>query len=181
MGLKILCQRLPDGHAMKNVIQSKMLSAKAGIIGETTIEKVFETYQFPFPCRVLHDISLNSNGKFQIDTLLLSPYFAVIFECKNIVGELKFESDPACLRRTLENGKEDTFESPEVQMDRNMYLLREWLTKREIDIPITGVIVCSSFKSIIVDPPDHTSVIYGSSIPVYLRKLQRQKKYLTDV
>ncbi|WP_313893498.1 hypothetical protein [Psychrobacillus sp.] len=62
-----------------------------------------------------------------------------------------------------------------------MYLLREWLKKREIDIPITGVNVFSSFKSIIVNPPDHTSVIYASTIPVYLRKLQRQKKYLKDV
>ncbi|WP_313893497.1 nuclease-related domain-containing protein [Psychrobacillus sp.] len=107
VGLQMLCRRLPDRHVIKNVIQSKMLSAKAGIIGETTIEKVFETYQFSFPCRVLHDISLNSNGKFQIDTLLFSPHFAVIFEFKNIVGEFKFEGDPACLRRTLENGQED--------------------------------------------------------------------------
>lgn len=48
IGLQMLYRRLPDGHAMKNVMHSKMLSAKAGIIGESALEKIFESYQFPF-------------------------------------------------------------------------------------------------------------------------------------
>lgn len=84
------------------------------------------------------------------------------------------------LRRTLENGQEDTFESPAIQVERNLYLLREWLNKRGIDIPIESVIVFSSFKSIVVKPPGHISVLYATSIPVYLRKLERKKKYLSD-
>lgn len=179
MGLQMLYKRLPNRHAMKNVIYSKMLSAKAGIIGETTVENIFDKYNFPFNYCVLHDVCLTSNAKFQIDTLFLTQYYAVILECKNIVGELCFENEPSCLKRRSENGKQDMFESPEMQVDRNIYLLREWLNKAGIEIPIVGIIVLSSLKSIVVKPPNHTSVIYATNIPVYLRKLQRQIKYLS--
>ncbi|MFF2754716.1 nuclease-related domain-containing protein [Psychrobacillus sp. NPDC058041] len=179
VGLHMLYHRLPNEHSMKTVINSKMLSTKAGIIGETVVEAIFEKYQFPFNYRVLHDVSLISNGKFQLDTLFISPYCAVILECKNIVGELSFENDPPCLTRKLQNSQEDTFESPEVQVDRNMYLLQEWLKERGIRIPVRGVIVFSSTKSKIVKPPNHTEVIYASSIPVLLRNLKTHKDYLS--
>ncbi|MEK4487419.1 nuclease-related domain-containing protein [Psychrobacillus sp. FSL H8-0484] len=179
IGLEMLYQRLPDEHPMKKVINSKILSAKAGIIGEKIVEEVFNKYNFPFNYCVLHDLNLSSNGKFQIDTLFICPYYAVVLECKNIVGELSFEKDPPYLKRELENGQKDGFESPEVQLDRNIYLLSEWLSVRGIDIPVMGVVVFSSTKSRIVKPPDHTATIYARSIPVYLRGLPREKEYLT--
>ena len=180
MGLQMLYRRLPSEHAMKAVIHSKMKSAKAGIMGETKVAEVFDRYSFPFNCRILHDVSLSSNGKFQMDTVFISPYYIVILECKNIVGELCFETIPPCLTRTLENGKKEIFESPEVQVYRNMYLFKEWLHGRGIELPVKGVIVLSNMKSKVVKPPNHTDVIYASSIPVYLRNLPRDKKYLSS-
>ncbi|MEI4770146.1 nuclease-related domain-containing protein [Psychrobacillus sp. FJAT-51614] len=179
MGLKMLYHRLPKEHAMKSLINSRMFSAKAGIIGETIVEEIFDKYQFPFECRILHDVSLTSNGKFQMDTVFITPYGIVILECKNIIGELSFQNDPACLFRRLENGQEDTFESPEEQVNRNIYLLREWLKDRGISLPVSGVIVFSTTKSKIVKPPDHVHVIYATSIPVYLRSLRTQKEYMS--
>lgn len=179
MGLELLYNRLPEEHAMKTVINTNLLSAKAGNIGERIVEDIFGKYQFPFNYRVLHDVSLISNGKFQLDTLFISPYYVVIFESKNIVGELSFETEPYCLIRKLENGKKDIYESPEVQVDRNKYLLGEWLIERGIDIPVMGVIVLSNRNSKVVKPPMQTPLIYATSIPVYLRNLQRQKEFLT--
>ena len=179
MGLQMLYRRLPSEHEMKQVIYSKMLSAKAGIIGEKKVEEVFERYPFPFDYRVLHDVSLSSNGNFQMDTVFISPYSVVILECKNIVGELHFETEPLCLTRNSESGRKDTFESPEVQVDRNTFLMKEWLQTRGIDVPVKGVIVFSSTKSRVVKSPDHTDVIYATSIPVYLRTLEREKAYLS--
>ncbi|MFJ8065363.1 nuclease-related domain-containing protein [Psychrobacillus sp. NPDC096426] len=180
LGLHMLYQRLPNDHTMKIIINSKLMSARAGIIGEATVEEVFRKHDFPFNYNILHDVNLTSNGKFQIDTLFICQYFIVILECKNIIGNLRFENDPPCLKRELDTGKKNTFESPEVQVDRNTFLLREWLNKHGLDIPIIGVIVFSSTKSIIMKAPDHTAVIYASSVPVYLRRLQRQKEYLSE-
>lgn len=181
LGLQMLYERLPNNHEMKSVINSKLRAAKAGIIGEATVEDVFEKHDFPFNYNILHDVNLTSNGKFQIDTLFICQYFVVILESKNIVGKLFFENDPPCLKRELDSGNQDPFPfgSPEIQVDRNIYLLREWLNKRGINIPIVGVIIFSSTKSIVMKAPNHTSVIYASNIPVYIRKLQRQKEYLT--
>ncbi|GGA47285.1 hypothetical protein [Psychrobacillus lasiicapitis] len=53
------------------------------------------------------------------------------------------------------------------------------MSKRGVCIPIVGVISFSSTKSIVLKAPNHTAVIYASNIPVYIRKLQRQKEYLT--
>ncbi|MDI2587000.1 nuclease-related domain-containing protein [Psychrobacillus sp. NEAU-3TGS] len=181
LGMQMLYERLPNDHAMKNIINSKIKAAEAGIIGEATVEDVFKKHDFPFNYNILHDVNLTSNGKFQIDTLFICQYFIVILECKNIVGKLYFESNPPCLKRELDSGKEDPFpfRSPEMQVDRSTYLLREWLNKRGINIPIVGVIIFSSTKSIVKKAPNHTAVIYASNIPVYIRKLQRQKEYLT--
>lgn len=179
MGLAFLYDRLPKDHEKKTVIYSKMVSASVGISGEKKVERIFDKYNFPFKYSVLHDVNLSSNGKFQIDTLFLCQYFILILECKNIVGELSFEKNPLCLNRKLDNRKMDTFESPEVQVDRNKFLLKEWLSKRGIKIPVTGVIVLSNMKSKVVKPPNYTDVIYASTIPVYLRNMNREKEYLS--
>lgn len=94
VGLQMLYHRLPKEHTKKSLISSKMLAAKAGIVGESIVEELFEKYQYPFNYRVLHDVSLNSNGKFQMDTIFITSSCIVILECKNIVGELSFHNDP---------------------------------------------------------------------------------------
>ena len=180
IGLERLYQRLPENHHMKIHIHSKMLAAKAGIKGEEIVERIFEKYQFPFNNRVLHDVSLSSNGLFQIDTLFISKSQVVIIECKNIVGELSFESNPPCLVRSMEGGNQDTFESPEVQLERNIYLLKEWLERRNIRVPVKGVIVFSNRKSKIVLPPKNIDVIYATSIPTYLRYISSDQELMSD-
>ena len=180
IGLQRLYQRLPESHHMKAHIQSKMLAAKAGIIGEQTIEHIFEKYQFPFNYRVLHDVSLTMNGRFQIDTIFITPNSILVLECKNIVGELTFENEPACLSRKLENHQIEIFESPEVQVERNVYLLKEWLEKRGVRVPVKGVIVFSNRKSKIVLPPKRVDVIYATSIPTYLRDIVTNQEILTE-
>lgn len=65
IGLKMLHQRLPNEHVMKSKINSKILSAKAGIIGESIVEELFHKYQYPFNYHILHDLNLSSNANFK--------------------------------------------------------------------------------------------------------------------
>jgi hypothetical protein len=46
-------------------------------------------------------------------------------------------------------------------------------------VPVKGAIVFSSTKSKVVRSPDHMDVIYTTSIPVYLRNLEREREYLS--
>ena len=88
-GLYAAIRRLPLGHGTLPVLETAYASRKAGFGGEQQLDKVFENYSFPMKYRVLHDVSLTSSAHFQIDTLFVTPTYAVIFEVKNISGELK--------------------------------------------------------------------------------------------
>ncbi|MBK3497277.1 NERD domain-containing protein [Viridibacillus sp. YIM B01967] len=178
-GLQALYERLDAGHLKKDVVLSKWQSAKFGVIGEERITELFYTYHFPFNYRILHDVSLSSSGKFQVDTLMLTPYFAVILESKNISGVLRFETKPDRLVRTLKNGQLDVFENPAVQVERNMYLLEDWLLARGLDVPVFGAIVLTGNYQQVELAPEYVPVIFTKTIPVFLRKLDRQRSYLS--
>lgn len=155
-----------------------MLMARAGIHGEVKVDEVFQKYSFPFEYVVLHDVSLESYGKFQIDTVFLTKYFAVIFESKNIGGKLRFKQNRPQLERENDEGKMDVFENPEVQIERNVYLFEEWLRLRGVKIPIYGVIVLTNSKVIVVESPVKYPAILHSTIPVFIRNISREKMYI---
>ncbi|WP_277586147.1 nuclease-related domain-containing protein [Psychrobacillus antarcticus] len=180
VGLQLLDLRLPEAHEMKELIRSKMNMAKAGISGEVRVDRVFNKYSFPFEYVVLHDVSLELYGKFQMDTLFLTPYFAVILESKNIGGKLSFKENPSLLERANEEGKVDVFESPEVQIERNTYLLDEWLKQKGVTIPIYGVIVLTNSKVRVIEPPTKYNAILHQTIPVYLRNIPREKQCISS-
>ncbi len=92
--MSLLNRRLPDKHGMKEIISNKMHSAGARIRGEEKVDEMFQKYSFPFEYIVLHDVDLESYGKFQIDTVFLTKYFIVILESKSIGGKLRFKQHP---------------------------------------------------------------------------------------
>lgn len=181
IGLQLMDRRLRELHEMKELIRSKMHMALAGINGEVRVDGVFNKYSFPFEYVVLHDVSLESYGKFQMDTVFLSQYFAVILESKNIGGELSFKLNPSLLERVNEEGKVDVFESPEIQIERNIFLLEEWLKQSGVSIPIYGVIVLTNSKVRVIEPPTKYNAILHRTIPVYFRNIPREKKYITTM
>lgn len=138
---------------------------------------MFAKYTFPFEYFLVENIGLDSNGKFQMDAIFLTPYFLVILESKNISGKLFFKQNPALLERETPNGKIDVFESPEIQLSRNIYMLQEWLGEQSFTIPIYGVIVLSNTKVRVIEPPKKHSAILPQTIPVYLRNLPRDNVY----
>ncbi|QEY22082.1 NERD domain-containing protein [Psychrobacillus sp. AK 1817] len=179
IGLQALYERLGNDHPMKALIHSKVMSVKAGINGEAIIEGIFNKYTFPFEYNVLFDLNLSADGKFQIDALFISRHYILMLESKNIIGELSFEREPFCLRRKLESGHVDIFESPEVQLERNLNMLHRWLENRGIQIPLVGAIVLSSTKSEIIKPPENACIMYPSSIPNFIWKQSRKAAFLS--
>lgn len=179
IGLQALYKRLDNNHSLKERIHSKILSAKAGIIGEKKIEAIFRKYSFPFDYAVLLDLNLNSNGRFQIDALFITRHYILVLESKNIVGALSFERDPFCLRRELESGQVDIYESPEVQLERNINLLQKWLKTKGLDIPVIGAIILGSTKSRVHKSPVTSPIMYPTTIPNFIWGLPREKAYLS--
>lgn len=120
--------------------------------------------------RIFHDLTLKASQIFQIDSLLVTQAFSLIFEVKNISGKLTFKEDPPQLIRVKENGQIDGFDSPAAQVERNVELLQEWLQQRGINIPVYGVVVLAYPKQIVEVAPKKTKVLFPKLIPTYIKK-----------
>ncbi|MEC1180797.1 nuclease-related domain-containing protein [Metasolibacillus meyeri] len=159
-------------------VEMKWRAIQAGHAGEARLRRLFDNYRLAKD--ILFDISLQAVGKFQIDCLIVTERFLFILESKNITGELSFEENPARLVR-VRDGITSTFESPEVQLERNMYLLKQWLMQHGIEIPIIGAVVwTASGYPLIVKSPKRLPLLFLSMVPTFYAQQQaRFPKILT--
>jgi len=112
-----LIRRIPAAHPQRSTIEGDLAKRRAGYRGEQSLDY----YLSHLPDKeftILHDLRLfNGSTYFQIDTLILSPYFALIIEVKNILGTLLFDETFNQFIRTR-NEKEEGFPNPLIQAKR---------------------------------------------------------------
>ncbi|MBE1555238.1 nuclease-related domain-containing protein [Sporosarcina limicola] len=180
-GLNAAIKRLPTGHVVLPMIESKYAAIKAGFGGEQQLDKVFEDYSFPIKHRILHDISLTSSTCFQMDSLFITPSYAVIFEVKNIAGELTVTENPPQLIRTLDSGQVNGFMSPIAQIEKNCELLRDWFHSRNTSLPVYGVVVLAYAKQRVELFDTTIPFLYPGAVPTYIRTLPTEPPLLDDV
>lgn len=171
IGLEALLRRLPEQHPRYADIESELRKTRAGENGERILMDVFKKYQFPFEHYIFHDLHLRSTGKFQVDTLFLCQQGAVIFEMKNIAGQINFREEFNQLTRTLENGQVDAFECPSVQLERNTMLLEDWFQTRDMPIPIYQAAVFPRPQQQFVNHRQDLNILFPLEIPIFLRRL----------
>ena len=169
-GMEALAKRLPIQHPLTENVEQEVRKIRAGVNGERILENVFLKYSFPFEHYILHDLHLQSTGKFQIDTLFISGQGAVILEMKNIAGRIEFPEDQNQLTRILDNGQVDSFECPSVQLERNMMLLSDWFYANGFYIPIKGAVVFPRPQQNFENVRKDLTLLFPYEIPVYLRK-----------
>lgn len=170
-GLDAAINRLAPGHAILPVLNRKYSAVKAGFGGEQQVDRIFQNYTFPLEYRVIHDLSLTSRTHFQIDTLFITQSYAVVFEIKNISGSLKVIENPPQLVRTLDNGEVKGFNSPIAQLQNNCELLRDWLHRRNMAMPIYSAVVLA-YPTQRIDLFDtNIPFLFPSTIPTFIRNL----------
>jgi ribosomal protein L37AE/L43A len=154
-----LLQRLTLAHNQKNVVESDLAKQLAGYRGEKNLR-----YHLIFlpegEYKIFYDLQLCvNNTMFQIDCLLLSNYFSLIIEVKNISGTLIFDyQSEQCIR--IKNGKEDGFPNPILQAARHQLLLQKWLKQYKIhSLPIEYFVVIA-YPSTIIKPTTNDKTLY---------------------
>jgi hypothetical protein len=177
-GLIAAQSRLSPGHPMLPVLAAKQASTVSGIGGEERVAEVFRRSSFSFPHHVFHDLSPTSDERFQNDNFVLTPWYGNVLEVKNIGGILEFRDNPPQLIRTREGGQQDGFESPVVQLERNVRLLQDWFHVRNIQLPIYGAVVLAYPKQIVAVPPSKTRLLFPNLIPPYIRSIPQQAQKL---
>lgn len=150
-----ILERLSNIHYIRQILEEKRKNFFTGYRGELQIDYHLKTLDMD-KFIILTDLRLvYQNQTFQIDTLIISPYFVVIIESKNIAGTLIFEKNSSQVIRELE-GKSQGFQNPLVQVKRQKLLLNHLLKKHNIpSIPIEDLVGIAERKTIIVTSPDN--------------------------
>lgn len=170
IGIEALAKRLPGQHPVAETVGQDVRKIRAGENGERILESIFMKYSFPFEHYILHDLHLQSTGKFQIDALFISRQGAVILEVKNIAGRIEFPKDQNQLTRVLDSGQVDSFECPSVQLERNMMLLNDWFYANGYSIPVKGAVVFPRPQQNFENVRKDLTLLFPYEIPVFLRK-----------
>ncbi|MGM7724146.1 nuclease-related domain-containing protein [Metabacillus sp. Hm71] len=178
--LQALLRRLSVEHPKRKQILEDYNMRVSGFKGELSLN-----YPLSFLEEeryfILHDVRLYDGSHFfQMDTLIISKYFFLIIEVKNIAGTLIFNSEYNQLVRTMEE-KEEAFPDPINQVMRHRLQLIKWLEHYNFPpIPIETLVVISNERSVIKTSnknkfPKQVQVIPSSMIPNKVNDLE--KKY----
>ncbi|MFS0690156.1 NERD domain-containing protein [Sporosarcina sp. 179-K 8C2 HS] len=174
-------RRLPSHHEAIPSLRSKHAAVQAGFGGEQELDKIFESYSFTMKHGIFHDLSLASSTYFQVDTLFITPWYAVLFEVKNIAGELTVTENPPQLIRVLDSGQVNGFKSPIAQLESNCELFHDWLYSRNLTLQVYGSVVLAYARQRIEVFDTNIPILFPSAVPTFIRKLPTTSPMLDDV
>lgn len=166
--LEALLRRLPSHHPWRAKIDEDLAKFKAGYRGEQALDYYLDTLP-KNDFYIFHDIRLpyKKDKFFQLDTLIVTPWYIIILEVKNISGTLYFDQSFNQLLRTL-NGKEEAFPDPILQIKRQKIKFEGWLKKQIFStIPILFYVVISNPSTLIKAKSESIKniVIHAGAIP----------------
>lgn len=174
--LEALLRRLPTEHVKRREIEEQLARRMAGYRGEQSLDYYlgFLTNYF-----ILHDLRLpDRDHHFQLDTLLISPFFILILEVKNISGTLIFDDHFKQLIRVTPE-KEEGFPDPILQVERHRDQLSGWLSGQKLEkVPIETLVVISYpntvIKNTLLNLAPHLSekVIHSGNLLTKIKALE---------
>jgi Nuclease-related domain len=156
--LQALLYRLPESHPSRHEIEQEYSRRKAGFKGELETDYflsllpeedylIFGSIRLPY-----------GSNYFQIDTLLLSPRFAILVETKNLAGDLFFDPESNQLIKTV-NGKEEVMSDPVLQVKRQKYQFKRWLSQiLPNNLPLEHIVANSNHTAKLRTKPGAESI-----------------------
>lgn len=178
---RLLARLHPTSPTFKE-ITDQLYRIRAGYAGEVKVDKYLEAIDFPEPVHIFTDLQLPINPKFaiQIDTLILTPAFALILEIKNIAGTLTYISNPPHFECTYEDKKSVVIDCPIMQVNNNRTALDQWFQNKGFPVQSTGMIVMASSKTLVKNAPPEMPIMYGKHLPYYFRTKEIGQPILTN-
>ncbi|CAH0346354.1 nuclease-related domain-containing protein [Bacillus sp. CECT 9360] len=154
-----LLRRLPENHPKRLAVKEDLSKRKVGFNGEENVDfhlKFLNQNDYT----TFHDLRLqNGQGYFQIDTLLLSPKFALIIEVKNLYGTLFFDKHFNQMIR-IANNKEEGFPNPIMQVARQKMQLQKWIAEHHLpNIPIEYLVAINDSRTLIKTDKENSDIL----------------------
>ncbi|WP_177184383.1 nuclease-related domain-containing protein [Psychrobacillus sp. OK032] len=156
------------------------MQKNAGDLGEEVVMREIEKLKLPHKFYVFHNISLYSEVNFQMDILIITPFYALILEVKNISGEIEISTNPAELVRTKPNGEKNSFNSPVPQLEEYIYQLSQLFRSNKLNIPIYGAITFAFASSYVKKAPSNSVFLLTNEVRKFIREIKTDKRILAD-
>ncbi|SDI42663.1 nuclease-related domain-containing protein [Natribacillus halophilus] len=175
--LEALESRLPVAHEIYPAIISEVKRARAGWRGEVSMDYYYRQLDLPRQHYFVHQLRLARNRDFfQMDTLLLTAYFFLILEIKNLTGTLTFDHEHQQLLR-----EQEVFADPVLQVQQQAASLKVWLQRHfGSSPPIYAYAVMTNENSILKNAtphPLHRQIIRPPALRQILQDLFEKERY----
>lgn len=148
--LEALIRRLPSNHPLQPILTSGLNRNMAGYKGELRVISALKALPEK-EYLIFHDLRLlGPPYPFQMDILILTSYFILILEVKNIAGEIYFDQTFNQLIRTKSDGKTEAFDDPILQVNRQRQQLLAWMkSKSYTKLPVETLVVSANSSTIV--------------------------------
>ncbi|WP_066258477.1 nuclease-related domain-containing protein [Neobacillus drentensis] len=142
--LEALLRRLPSNHQKYQQILDELGRRQAGYLGEKSLDYYYRDLP-QHKYMILHDLNLpDGDYNCQIDTLLLTPEFALAIDVKNMAGKLLFDTDNEQFIQ-INNGIEKGYPYPIAQGERHQKYLQKLLAANHFPpVPVEYLVVISN-------------------------------------
>lgn len=143
-----LNRRLAESHTQKLFVNENAIRLRSGFKGERAVDFFldFLPYEGYYVFNYLR--IPDEYGSFQLDTFILTPYFGIICEIKNVFGTVKFDAMGQVIRTVEEH--EEGFSNPIEQVTLQKLRLQRWLRQKCLPpFPIERLVVYSSPRTIL--------------------------------
>lgn len=153
--------------------QEEFYRMEAGSVGEKKLKLVLDDYPFKNEYSIFYNFEcMNDRGfSHQIDALLITPFFILILEVKQITGTLCYKPALHEFYRITENKLRDNFPNPFDQTFRHKLFLEQFLLQFNIVIPIHELVVIANYRAQLDDSLKGLPIIHLSGLPRYLENL----------
>lgn len=168
LGYEAAIHRLEVDSVYYKRIERKLWNSKAGYGGEQIFDEEVSNFQYPYPNFFLHDLTLKAESLFQIDSLFATPSFFVVFDIKNLAGEIAIKETH--LER-INNNEKMAMENPFDQLRSTCDQLMLWLKREGVDIPIYSSLVFPFPKLVEQEKGAGGRILLPRGIKPYLRRI----------
>jgi hypothetical protein len=157
--LEALVRRLPKNHVKRATIEDDLARRVAGYRGEQSLEYYLKNFIPEKDYMIFRGLRIPiGNTAFQLDTLLISLYFALIIEVKNYSGTLYFEQDFGQVIQTSK-GISKVIPNPILQVKRQQQQLLKWIASHQFKkLPIEYLVTISNPSTKLETAPGNKEV-----------------------
>lgn len=172
--IEVLAKRILPDDMEASVIQQEFHRLEAGFAGEMKLKQTLADYYFKTDHHIFYNFEcINENGfSHQMDAILVTPFFIVIFEVKLLSGVLFYKPAQHEFYR-IHNEKRENFRNPLDQVYRHQLFLEQCLRKWQITIPVYFAVVIANQQAILDESLENFPIFHISGVPNFIENLYR--------